>query len=1207
MLVDSGANISLISIEAAAKLHTIPRTKTNHIIKVASGDCIRATEAILVDIEIGDGIKTDVKLIICQIKQDVIFGFNSINTELHFSKNKESIQIDNCKISFPKYSNQGVCTAMEDITLQPESTHIIHVLNPVANFKDAEPITRIENLEKGYLFDNEVNITEGIHTNEKYTAVEIHNPWPNSITIPKGAKLANVISMMENNGQFECNELVQIVSETERKKFFEYKTLRQRRYRPDLSESFKKVEIGTSISTDQKEEILTLLGKHRAAFSTCETDIGLIKDHKFAINLKDESKSIYLKPRPTPPAYVKQGRESIENWKKSEVIEEASSPHNIPLFFIPKKGGEVRPVLDCRWLNEETVPNRYPIPSLKSLLSGISEFIGTNKGKPIYISCTDIQSAFNQLEVVEKDRPKCAFSWGGKQYQAVRTLFGLRNAPSAFSEVMVKVTNGIPGCFVLLDDVLLIATSWEEHKIQITQLLERCSEWGITLKPSKTSIAKDEVEYLGFKLSKHGMEPLKSKVKPILDYPVPTSRKEMRRFVGMCNFYARFVKNGHKLLAPLFKVCGKSTAPFVWQDEQAQAFKEYKEALSKYVMLKHRDPEKPLVLITDGSTEGIAGGLHQKSNDGTLEPLGFVSRALDETEKKMASRYIEFLAICYCLEKFDWEVRGQHVLVLTDHKSLELVTSEKEYNQIDKRPRRIQNAHQRLHRFDISISHRPNTYEGIIAIDALSRVSIFDKPEEPDDLADLRIDRGISNHIEDFEMQKCSPSWVRLAPHTLISNVPRYFNSIVSNSDGTKPCIQLRNYARKPIDDIGNVIKDLEYTFQQIREMQETDEHIKRQIQNETATKNNKGVYIKTTQTWSQPVLLIPDIIKKELVSFLHVAHGHVGSNRLMSLIKREFHIRFLAETVANVIKHCESCIITKPKPAAKHPELPTPDYINTPWQKFYTDLADFGTIDKYGNRYLLGLEDEMSRFIDVVPIPDKRAETVAIALCNLFLRHNCFNGKLIEDNGLEFNNRIHDEMHKLFNISVSRISPYYPQGNKIERRWREIGIQAKLQELDKDTWSRDIMLMIYHVNNTPCSTKEYLTPSEILTGRRLMLPCFPPPDETEGYDQYTWVGHLSEWLYKIGTHLTSKQIENPKNPPIPNKRDIIYTVGDRVAIWNPQRVGASKKLYRQFATDGRITKNVGNGCYEIEDQFKRKFLRNTKYLRKLPDMSPTL
>jgi hypothetical protein len=1203
MLVDTGANINLMSVDTARRLPNLVRLNTNHLVKVASGELISSNEAIITDVKMGDGTIKNVKFIICKVSHELIMGFNQIENKLIFDRSQDWIQVDHCRIPFPKYGNQGVCSVIEEVTIEPESAVFIHAQNPLATLKDPESVARIENLGTGFLHENVITITEGIYTNSEYTSLEILNPWPYSITIPKGTEVARAITMEEKNGQLQCNELVEILSKEHYEKFIAHKEMRNKKYQPKLSDAYKNVELGEALTNDQIREMTDIMKDKREAFSTCEKDIGLIKGHQFAINLKDETKSIYLKPRPTPPAYVQQGRESINNWVDTNVIEPASSPHNIPLFFVPKKGGAVRPVLDCRWLNEETIPNRYPIPSLKGLMNSISELIGTNTEKNIYISSTDIQSAFNQLEMVEKDRPKCAFSWQGRQYRAIRTLFGLRNAPSAFSEIMVKITDGIPGCFVLLDDVLMIATSWEAHKQQVNALLDRCIDFGVTLKPTKTHIAKASIDYLGFRLSKEGIEPLESKVIPILNYPAPKSRKETRRFVGMCNFYSKFVKDGHRLLAPLFKMCGKSTAPFEWKSEQVDAFQKYKKALAEFVLLKHRDPNKKLVLITDGSIEGIAGGLHQACDDGTLEPLGFVSRALKTPEKTLASRYIELLAIIFCLEQFEYELTGFHVTVITDHKSLVEIEKEK---QLDlSKPRIVTNALMRLQRWNISVIHRPNTYDGIIAIDALSRAIPLPQVEESDDEAELKIDKGVSNNIEEIVLmpkRRLKPKPCTFHLYNTESHSPDS-DSTTDDSAADKPCIQLRKYAKRPIDDIGNEIENLQYSYKEIRELQEADTNIKKKIEKKICKKNNKGVYILAGFEWPTPLLLVPCAIKSELVSFLHQATAHLGIDRLESVIKRSFKVFQLRDTIAETIKTCQDCIINKPKPAARHEKPPEPDYGITPWSRFYTDLADFGQKDQYGNRYLLGIEDHLSRFIDAIPVPDKQAQTIAIGLSNLLLRHNCLNGHLIQDNGLEFNNTIQSQMHKLFNISVSRISPYNPSGNLIERRWKEIGIQARIQKLDKDTWSRDIMLMLYHINNSPCSARGYLTPSEILTGRPLELLCFPPPEEIDNYDEYSWIGHLSKWLYEIGVNLSGKEADKFEchiNP----KRIVTYRVGDRAAYWTPQRPGNSKKLHRGFSGTAQITKIIGNGCYEITDDHGRKYTRNVKFLRKLPDYS---
>ena len=139
-------------------------------------------------------------------------GFNQIENKLIFDRSQDWIQVDHCRISFPKNGNQGVCSVIEEVTIEPESAVFIHANNPLATLKDPESVARIENLGTGFLHENVITITEGIYTNSEYTSLEILNPWPYSITIPKGTEVARAITMEEKNGQLQCNELVEILS-----------------------------------------------------------------------------------------------------------------------------------------------------------------------------------------------------------------------------------------------------------------------------------------------------------------------------------------------------------------------------------------------------------------------------------------------------------------------------------------------------------------------------------------------------------------------------------------------------------------------------------------------------------------------------------------------------------------------------------------------------------------------------------------------------------------------------------------------------------------------------------------------------------------------------------------------------------------------------------------------------------------------------------
>ena len=1172
MLLDCGANINIVSRAAAEKLNCryLP---SNHSIRVASGEIMQANEEIITDITIGSHTIANLRFIVCHsVSHDFILGYGYLRQDCEFKADDGYVVLKGVRVDLIDYGRKIICTTEEDVTVQPDECCTIHLTTPTAHEDlKKEPIVLLENMNHGFLEEHDLSVVEGVYNNGQYIDALVFNPHSFPLTIPAGTQVATGSTMEISNNRFECNELVEAKDDTDHQLAFKkYKEIRKRKFDPETSDTYKKVHIGESLEDEKRKELVELLAKHRAAFSVSDADIGLARDFQFAINWRDEEAEVYAKPRPCVPTMRLKAREKIQAWREMGVIENSSSRNNIPLFFI-KKGtkGDIRPILDCRAVNKETVANRFPIPHLKDLLSEVSSRIGTNGQKDLYISTTDIQSAFNQLAVVKTDRDKCSFSFQNRQYQAARCLFGLRNAPSAFCELMARVVDDLPGCFVLLDDIVFISMSWAEHKDLLAEFFRRCEEQGLTLKPSKTFLAAEKIDYLGFVLTRDGISPLKEKIDPIIQYPAPKTKRQLRRFIGLTNFYSRFVKNGSQVLAPLYKMCGNTQEPFRWQPIHKKAFDQYKQNLAEYVTLVHRDEAKRLVLITDGSIEGIAGALHQMDNEGHLEPLGFVSRSLQPSETRFASRYIEFLAIVWSLEQFSWEVTGNKVLVMTDHFSLTQIQEETEYK--IKQPIKILNAHARLSRFEVDIIHRSNKDAGIIAIDALSRAIPLSRDTEYDEDENI-IDRGVCNNIEDGE---------------------------VTNPPPMQP-IRLRNLARLPGEDIVLKLDQLSYSYNQLLLMQEEDLGICAKIQDNLCTKNSKGLYVTISDI--NPLILIPEKLARELISFVHATMGHPGSERLISLLRRAFTINNVHKLAREICAECGDCIICKPRPPLKHPNPPTQDFAVKPWDRFYVDLTDFGSSDEFGNRYFLGMMDHSSRFLDGCPIPNKHAETVGIALANLILRHNAVSGKIVLDNGLEMKNRIMHTLLNKFNISVSHIAPHHPCGNLIERAWRELGIKAKIRGLDRLSWSRDVPVLLFHMNNTPHAKLGNLAPAEVLTGRPVNLPCFMRTDDDDSqFDEYSWLGYLSRWLNRIGADLVNLNRDNCEIPEDPSYLARELQIGTKVAFWSQQRPHMSKKLFRQFGGVAKITKVLPNGAYEIQDDHQKKLIRNIKHLRPLP------
>ena len=452
MLLDSGANVSLISLDARRKIPNQSES-ANHVIQVASGTNMHCTESVSVDIPFGDGVLYNVRFIVCPtLPYDCILGINHIGKKFSVDFEEGTATIDNLQTNLLMPGQQIGCSTLEEITIPSQTCCSITIQSPTVE-KDLahEKVVILETPTTGFLPDNDIAILEGLYTNDKYIQTWVTNPHPFPLTIPAGTPIATGTTLENINDRYECNELIEVKKgDKHEQDFLEHLEFRRRKFQPETSDAYKNVQLGTSISEKQKAELEQILADNRPAFSVSDSDIGFIKDYMFGITWKDEDAEVYHKPRPCTPSMREKAKSKIDLWRETNVIEPSSSRNNIPLFFI-KKGtkGDVRPILDCRAVNEQTIANRFPIPHLKDLLSEISELIGTHGKQELYISTTDIQSAFNQLVVRPEDRHKCAFSFQNRQYQAARCLFGLRNAPSAFCEVMARVLDGLPNCFVL--------------------------------------------------------------------------------------------------------------------------------------------------------------------------------------------------------------------------------------------------------------------------------------------------------------------------------------------------------------------------------------------------------------------------------------------------------------------------------------------------------------------------------------------------------------------------------------------------------------------------------------------------------------------------------------------------------------------------------------------------------------------------------------
>ena len=293
-------------------------------------------------------------------------------------------------------------------------------------------------------------------------------------------------------------------------------------------------------------------------------------------------------------------------------------------------------------------------------------------------------------------------------------------------QTMENLLKGIPRVVVYIDDILVTGETDEEHLQHLREVLSRLQKAGMRLKRAKCRFLLPEVTYLGHKISLKGIRPAAEKVRAVCNAPTPTNVSQLKSFLGLVNFYSRFLSNLSTLLAPLHQLLQKNV-PWTWGPEQQKAFVSAKTSLSSSPVLAHYSSNQPLVVSCDASSYGIGAVLAHATDDGIVHPIAFASRTLSPAEKKYAQVDREGLAIVFAVLKFRQYLLGRHFEIKTDHKPLiHLFSPARATSQMASA--RVQRWALILSGYDYDISHKSG--QSNQDADALSRLPLPDSPAD---------------------------------------------------------------------------------------------------------------------------------------------------------------------------------------------------------------------------------------------------------------------------------------------------------------------------------------------------------------------------------------------------------------------------------------------------------------------------------------------
>lgn len=386
------------------------------------------------------------------------------------------------------------------------------------------------------------------------------------------------------------------------------------------------------------------------------------------IELTEEARKlppVRLNPFPTSPKRQEQINQELNRMLECRIIEKSYSDWALRLVPVDKPDGTVRLCLDARKLNERTVRDCYPLPHADRILSRL--------GAAEYISTIDLSKAFLQVPLHPKSRKYTAFSVLGQGlFQFTRMPFGLVNSPATLSRLMDRVLGGgelEPKVFVYLDDIIVISDTFEEHISLLQQVADRLKAANLSINIEKSRFCVSEVPYLGYILGRDGLRPNPDRISAIVNYERPKSLKALRRFLGMCNYYRRFLAEYSAVTQPLTNLLRNKPKNIQWNDKAESAFTEIKERLITAPILANPDFTLPFAIHCDASDIAIAGVLTQ-TRDGTENPIAYFSQKLSPTQQRYCATEKEGLAVLKSVEKFRCYVERTKFTVYTDASAL---------------------------------------------------------------------------------------------------------------------------------------------------------------------------------------------------------------------------------------------------------------------------------------------------------------------------------------------------------------------------------------------------------------------------------------------------------------------------------------------------------------------------------------------------------
>ena len=385
------------------------------------------------------------------------------------------------------------------------------------------------------------------------------------------------------------------------------------------------------------------------------------------LELQADVKPLFCKSRPIPINLREKAESEIQNLVRENIIEPTSySKWASPLVLVHKKDTDkLRLCVDFKvTLNRYLTDTYYQLPLIQEIYSKLNNCT--------IFSTIDLKSAFNQVPLHPDSRSLTTISTPFGLYQYTVLPFGLKTAPSIFQALIEKILGPLPGVAVYIDDIVIGGSTLEEHDARVIAVCEKLLQARVAISPDKCRWRRDNIKYLGHVIDAKGIHPDPDKIEAIKLIRAPQSVKLLRSFLGMVNYYARFIPHSAQTLGPLYALLKKG-AEWNWSEECQKAFEEVKLKLTTAPILVPYDRNKNLVVYADASQYGLGAILAHEveiNKEIIVKPIAFMSRRLTPVEERYGQVEKEGLALVSAIKHWHTYLLGRHFRLITDHRPL---------------------------------------------------------------------------------------------------------------------------------------------------------------------------------------------------------------------------------------------------------------------------------------------------------------------------------------------------------------------------------------------------------------------------------------------------------------------------------------------------------------------------------------------------------